>query len=128
MFEVGVVRQFEAAHQLTGDFGPATRLHGHTYTVEVEVRGNRLKDDGTLCDVGALSDAVDETIAPLNYRNLDDVAGLNTVNTTAEMVANYLFKEVSKRVRWPGVEALRVRVWESPRVYAAYEAQIEAAE
>ena len=34
MYEVGVVAHFEAAHRLVGDFGPAQRMHGHTYRVE----------------------------------------------------------------------------------------------
>ena len=51
MFEVGVVAQFEAAHRLHGDFGPATRTHGHTYRVEIGARGPSLRGDGTLFDI-----------------------------------------------------------------------------
>ncbi|HZF58812.1 MAG TPA: 6-carboxytetrahydropterin synthase, partial [Rubrobacter sp.] len=39
MYEIYVAASFEAAHRLVGDFGPATRLHGHTYRLEVVVRG-----------------------------------------------------------------------------------------
>ena len=41
MYEVYVAARFEAAHRLVGDFGPATRMHGHTYRMEVIVRGQR---------------------------------------------------------------------------------------
>ncbi|MGI8551459.1 MAG: 6-pyruvoyl trahydropterin synthase family protein, partial [Dehalococcoidia bacterium] len=50
MFEVGIVTQFEAAHRLQGEFGPATRTHGHTYRVQITVRGASLRADGTLFD------------------------------------------------------------------------------
>ena len=50
MYEVYVATQFEAAHRLVGDFGPATRMHGHTYRLEVLVRGERLSEDGTLTE------------------------------------------------------------------------------
>ena len=67
MYEVYVAAQFEAAHRLVGDFGPATRMHGHTYRLEVIVRGKRLSGDGTLYDIGRLRSALWKTspLAPL---------------------------------------------------------------
>jgi len=50
-YEVGVAAQFEAAHQLGGDFGPAARLHGHTYRLEVSLRCAELQPDGTAYDL-----------------------------------------------------------------------------
>lgn len=52
MYEIGVTAQFEAAHRLVGDFGPATRVHGHTYRLEVMVRGDRLDDRSVLYEIG----------------------------------------------------------------------------
>ena len=43
MYEVYVAARFEAAHRLVGDFGPATRTHGHTYRLEVIMRGQHLE-------------------------------------------------------------------------------------
>ncbi|MDP8952259.1 MAG: 6-carboxytetrahydropterin synthase [Actinomycetota bacterium] len=89
MYEVHVATQFEAAHRLVGDFGPATRTHGHTYRMEVILRGERLKDDETLYDIGKLQPAVEELAASLHYRDLNEVPDLAGVNTTAEAVARY---------------------------------------
>ena len=124
MYEVGVVAQFEAAHRLVGDFGPATRLHGHTYRLEVAVRGERLRDDGVLLDVGRLRSFVDELVASLHYRDLAEVPGLAGVNTTAEAVARYCWETLAARLQGQGLASLLVRVWESPAVYAAYEDSI----
>ncbi len=124
MYEVGVVAQFEAAHRLVGDFGPATRLHGHTYRLEVAVRGERLGDDGALLDVGRLRSFVDELAASLHYQDLADVPGLAGVNTTAEAVARYCWQTLAARLQGQGLASLLVRVWESPAVYAAYEDSI----
>ena len=52
MYEIYVAARFEAAHRLVGDFGPAARTHGHTYRMEVILRGQHLADDGTLYDIG----------------------------------------------------------------------------
>lgn len=119
MYEIGVVAQFEAAHRLVGDFGPATRLHGHTYRLEVVARGERLRPDGTLYDIGRLRQAVDALAASLHYRELSDVPGLAGQNTTAEAVAHHCWETLAGALRGEGLASLRVRVWESPQVYAA---------
>lgn len=119
MYEIYVATQFEAAHRLVGDFGPATRLHGHTYRVEVIVRGERLKDDETLYDIGKLRPAVGELAASLHYRDLDETPGLKGVNTTAEAVARHCWEELAPDLRDEGLDSLAVRIWESPEVYAA---------
>ena len=121
MYEIYVASQFEAAHRLRGDFGPASRLHGHTYRLEVLVRGERLADDGTLYDIGALRGAVEDVASGLHMRDLDEVEGLAGKNTTAEAVADYCWGRLSPGLSGNGLSTLVVRVWESPQVYAARE-------
>jgi 6-pyruvoyltetrahydropterin/6-carboxytetrahydropterin synthase len=124
MFEIGIVAQFEAAHRLRGDFGPATRLHGHTYSVELSVRGESLRSDGTLFDISVLQRAAGEAVGKLDYRDLDEVEGLSGENTTAEVVARFLFQQVAPGLRGQGLSLLRAQVWESPQAYAAYEDEL----
>ena len=121
MYEVYVATRFEAAHRLVGDFGPATRTHGHTYRMEVIVRGERLKDDETLYDIGRLQPAVEELAASLHYRDLNEVPDLAGVNTTAEAVARYCWDKLAPPLRGQGLDSLTVRIWESPQIYAARE-------
>jgi 6-pyruvoyltetrahydropterin/6-carboxytetrahydropterin synthase len=121
MYEIYVATQFEAAHRLVGDFGPATRTHGHTYRMEVIVRGERLSDEGTLYDIGELRANVEELAASLNYRDLDDVPGLSGANTTAETVADYCWEKLAPPLRGQSLDSLTLRIWESPQVYAARE-------
>ena len=128
MFDVGVVAQFEAAHRLRGDFGPATRRHGHTYRVEVAARGSALGPDGTLTDLGALQAAVQAAVGALNYRDLDELPAFQATNSTAEGVARHLHDEVVRAIGADlarrGVSAVSVRVWESPSAWAGYEAPL----
>jgi len=119
VYEIGVSAQFEAAHRLTGDFGPATRLHGHTYRLEAVVRGMSLSPEGVLYDIGALREAVDALAALLHYRDLAEVPGLQGINTTAEAVARYCWDTLAGGLAGQGLASLLVRVWESPQVYAA---------
>jgi 6-pyruvoyltetrahydropterin/6-carboxytetrahydropterin synthase len=121
MYEVYVAARFEAAHRLIGDFGPATRTHGHTYRMEVILRGENLKEDGTLFDIGELRGAVDGLAASLHYRDLDEVPGLSDANTTAENVASFCWEQLAPGLRGHGLDSLAVCIWESPEVYAARE-------
>jgi len=125
MYEIGVSAQFEAAHRLIGDFGPATRMHGHTYRLDVSVRGERLRDDNTLYDIGQLRPAVDAIAAELHYRDLNEVAGLEGVNTTAEAVADFVWERLAPDLRGQGLLSLAVRVWESPQVYASRDDRLD---
>ena len=126
MYEVYVASQFEAAHRLKGDFGPASRLHGHTYRLETLVRGETLAEDGTLYDIGALGEAVEALASALHYRDLDEIEGLAGTNTTAETVADYCWQRLAPDLHGSGLATLIVRVWESPQVYAAREDALEA--
>jgi 6-pyruvoyltetrahydropterin/6-carboxytetrahydropterin synthase len=121
MYEVGVVAQFEAAHRLVGDFGPATRIHGHTYRLEVVVRGAALRADGTLYDIARLRDLVDALVAGMHFRDLADVPALSGVNTTAEAVADYCWETLAANLSSEGLSSLLVRVWESPQAWAGRE-------
>jgi 6-pyruvoyltetrahydropterin/6-carboxytetrahydropterin synthase len=125
MFEVGVVAQFEAAHRLVGDFGPAQRMHGHTYRVEAVVVGRHLQADGTLFDITRLQAAVQQVVATLHYQNLDEVPGLNARNTTAEVVAEFVATQVAPALQHLGLTQLRVAIWESAQAWAAYTCELQ---
>src|SRR5437867_9619717 len=72
LFTVGVSDHMMVAHSLRGaPFGPAQRLHGATYEVRIELRAAKLDADGIVADIGALRGALRDTLAPLEYRNLD---------------------------------------------------------
>lgn len=125
MFSIGVVTHFEAAHRLRGNFGPASRRHGHTYRVEVNVQGPSLRRDGTLLDIGELQRVVDTAVGALHYRDLDEVEALAERNTTAEALAQHLFDQIAPSLKGQGLTTLAIRLWESPHACASYEAGIE---
>jgi 6-pyruvoyltetrahydropterin/6-carboxytetrahydropterin synthase len=123
MFEVGVIGQFEAAHHLTGDFGPATRTHGHTYRVEVSVRGGVLRADGTLLDIVPMQHGLERVLGELHYQDLAELEAFAGSNTTAETVARHIYEQIAPLVAGQGVARLHVRVWESPIAFAGYEGE-----
>ena len=73
MFTVCVRDHVMIAHSLRGDvFGPAQRLHGATYLIDVEFRRRELDADGIVVDIGAAAAALRSILDRINYRNLDD--------------------------------------------------------
>ena len=96
-------------------------MHGHTYRMEVILRGQHLADDGTLYDIGELGQAVEGLAGSMHYRDLNEVPGLAGVNTTAEAIASYCWEELAKPLHGRGLDSLTVRIWESPDAYAARE-------
>lgn len=125
MFEIGVVAHFEAAHRLEGDFGPATRQHGHTYRVEVTVEGTTLRADGTLFDMGTLGRAVADSVGHLNYCNLDELPVFAGRNSTAEAVAQHLFEAIALQLEADGLSSMTVRIRESPYTFASYKGDLD---
>ena len=62
------------AHSFRGAvFGPAQALHGATFVVDAAFIAETLDDNGIVIDIGRALDALKATLAPLNYRNLDDL-------------------------------------------------------
>ena len=126
MFVVGVSDHIMVAHSLRGEtFGPAQRLHGATYEVRVEVLAPELDADGIVVDIGLLRTVLRETLAPLEYRNLDEVPELAGENTTTEFLCRWIHRALSARLG-PRPEArLRVTLVESPNAWAGYEAALD---
>ena len=53
MYTVSVRDHFMIAHSFSGEvFGPAQRLHGATYVVDLEFRSPELDADGMVVDIG----------------------------------------------------------------------------
>ena len=71
------------AHSFRGEvFGPAQALHGATFVVRATFLAQSLDPDGIVVDIGRAQEALRAALAPLNYRNLDDIAEFAGRNTT----------------------------------------------
>ena len=133
MYTVCVRDHFMIAHSFRGEvFGPAQRLHGATYVVDVEFRRRDLDADGVVVDIGRAAAALRGVLAPLNYRNLDEEAALAGRNTTTEFLARLVFDRMALQMRAgalgevAGIDSLRVTLHESHVAWAAYEGAVAA--
>jgi 6-pyruvoyl-tetrahydropterin synthase len=122
------------AHSLEGAvFGPAQRLHGATYVVDVEFRRPDLDADNLVVDIGLASRALRAVLAAYDYSNLDEHPELKGQVTTTEFMARRVFEGMAARIRAGelgegarAIRSLRVVLHESHLAWAAYESELSA--
>lgn len=112
-WELTVKGHFDAAHSLVGYPGECRELHGHTWDVEVTVRGSRLDSVGIVYDFKTLKADLGAVLEPLDHAHLNEVEPFDTLNPTAENLARYICECLEGRVG-QGVSVVEVAVWESP--------------
>jgi 6-pyruvoyltetrahydropterin/6-carboxytetrahydropterin synthase len=110
---------FESAHHLPGHSGKCAHLHGHSYRLEVTVRGPikdvpGASDHGMVMDFGDLSHIVkNSVIERLDHRDLNEVTGLHT---TAENLVHWIWNELTNH-GLPQALLYRIRLWETESGY-----------
>ena len=133
MFSVSVRDHFMIAHSFTGEvFGPAQKLHGATYVVDVEFRRRELDADGIVVDIGRASDGLREVLARAQLPQPRRRARVRGRNTTTEFLAFVIQSAWPRRSR-PASSArmrtastsLRVTLHESHVAWAAYEGAVK---
>jgi 6-pyruvoyltetrahydropterin/6-carboxytetrahydropterin synthase len=132
MYSVTVRGHMMIAHSFKGDvFGPAQRLHGATYVVDVEFRRPDLDSDGIVVDIGRATDALAAILDALNYRNLDDEPAFAGRNTSTEFLARVVFDRLKTAIAGgtlgaggPRLESIRVTLHESHVASASYEGRL----
>lgn len=113
------VFRFEAAHHLPGHRGKCVRPHGHSYRLEVTLRGPIKhtpgeSDHGMVMDFGDLAQIVHEAaIAPLDHYDLNQVTG---IHTTAENLAHWIWDALVD-AGLPDNLLYRIRLWETESCY-----------
>ncbi len=132
MFTVCVRDHVMIAHSFEGEvFGPAQRLHGATYVIDVEFRRTTLDPNGLVVDIGRASEALSSITAEYAYRNLDELPQFKGVNTTTEVMAKAIFDAMKDKIAAgdvgpgsQGLHSLKVTLHESHVAWAAYEGAI----
>ncbi len=92
---------FSAAHSLprAPEGHKCRRLHGHSYEVEIAVRGEVDPESGWLIDYGAIDLKAKPVIAELDHRTLNEIAGLE--NATSELLCAWLWRRLQDQL--PGL-------------------------
>jgi len=132
VFAVEVRDHIMIAHSFRGAlFGPAQALHGATFVVDAAFIAEQLDANGVVVDIGRAHAALKAILAPLNYRNLDDIPEFKGANTTTEFITKHIFDGLAKAARTGDLgrdgrelKAIRVTISESHVARAWYEAAL----
>ncbi len=111
--------RFEAAHVLPHHPGKCSRLHGHSYRLEVAIRGP-LQNEGPAQGMIVDFDEISARVRPLVVERLDH-SSLNDVlpNPTAEHIALWIWDTLEKEL--PQLD--EIVVWETPTACAVVRAE-----
>jgi 6-pyruvoyl-tetrahydropterin synthase len=129
VFSLTVRDHMMIAHSFHGAvFGPAQRLHGATFVVDVTFFRTELDADNLVVDIGRAADELKAILGAMNYRNLDDEPAFAGVNTSTEMLARVVADRLADRVHagalgdgGVGLERISVTLRESHIAWASYE-------
>lgn len=132
MFTVEVRDHIMIAHSFRGAvFGPAQALHGATFVVDAAFIADALDANGIVIDIGRAHDALRAVLAPLNYRNLDELPEFKSINTTTEFLCKHIYDGLAKPARagelgrlGRELKAIRIAISESHVARAQYEAPL----
>ncbi|OEF98514.1 6-carboxytetrahydropterin synthase QueD [Desulfuribacillus alkaliarsenatis] len=122
MYELKIISSFDAAHSLKGYQGDCANLHGHTWTIEVYVVGDKLNELGLLVDFKDVKKYTNEIVQRLDHQYLNNLPDFQAkeLNPTAENLSKYIYDELVKKLGHLDVEVSKVAVWESPKACATY--------
>jgi 6-pyruvoyltetrahydropterin/6-carboxytetrahydropterin synthase len=133
MFSVGVRDHVMIAHSFKGEvFGPAQKMHGATFVVDVEFRAKEMNEAGIVVDIGRAHTTLGSILSAINYQNLDELEVFAGQNTTTEFLAKHIFESLKGEAKaggqlGPGADALdsiKVTLNESHIAWASYEGSI----
>ena len=132
MFAVEVRDHIMIAHSLPGEaFGPAQKMHGATFVIDVAFFRPELTENDIVVDIGLAHDALKKILKPLGYANLDELDLFGGKRTTTEVLAKYVFDAMPAEIREgrmgadaAGIERLKITLNESHVARGWYEAAL----
>lgn len=120
MYSVTVRDHIMIAHSLKDKiFGPAQKMHGATFIVDVTFISENLNDKNIVIDIGFARDILNKVLHPLNYTNLDEFFANEL--TTTEFLAKYIHTRVLEKVNVFFSGKIAVTLRESHIAWARYE-------
>lgn len=120
MYQIKIISDFAAAHNLRNFRGKCENLHGHNWKVEVVLCGDRLDESGIVVDFGEVKQVTRELLGTIDHTYLNDLPYFKTRNPSSENIARYLFEGLAERFDKESLRVYSVSAWESKDACATY--------
>ncbi len=124
-YQLKVVTEFASAHTLRGYPGACSRMHGHNWKVELEAIATSLDEVGMGVDFKKMKNAANEVGDEMDHRYLNELEPFTEINPTAENIAAYMYREISKRLNSESITVSAVTLWETDRACVRYSEENE---
>jgi len=120
MYELTILSDFAAAHNLRQYEGECENLHGHNWKVEVTVANRGLNKIGLAVDFKVLKRILKDVLGNLDHKYLNEIPPFDKENPSSENLARYIFKQFKKAIKDKNIKVAKVKVWESDNAAATY--------
>jgi|SRR5680860_1003132 len=103
---------FDAAHKLIDYKGKCQFLHGHTYLLNVTLKGSVDEKSGMVFDFGEIKKVVEKNVLSiLDHSYINDIIK----QPTAENMAVWIWEHLEKDLL-----IYKIELWETPDSYVTY--------
>jgi len=103
---------FDSAHKLDWHKGKCKNLHGHTYKLQVSVKGN-LSEQGIVIDFEIIDKIVKEKVIDLlDHRLLNEIIP----NPTAENISIWIWDKLKDNLKG----LCEIKLWETQKSFVTY--------
>lgn len=116
MYELMVEDTFHAAHALRGYEGPCENLHGHSWKIQVFLKGDKLNKIGLIFDFKEFKNSLKEVLDAFDHKLLNDIKPFDTENPSSENLSRIIYQAMKQKIN----SVSKVVVWESATAKAAY--------
>lgn len=107
IMKIGLIFEFDAAHKLPHLNNKCKNLHGHTYKVEIQLKGELI--NGMVIDFHDFKRDIQFMIDRLDHSYLNDIVLI----PTAENICEYIYNRIPYKDK-----ITKLQVWESSNTYA----------
>ncbi len=135
MYAVEIRDHVMIAHSIKGEaFGPAQKLHGATYVIDVSFARETLDSNDIVVDIGLATDVVKATLHQINFANLDEHPAFAGRRSTTEAVAKWVFDQIVGAIKAgklgaeaSGISQVKITLHESHVARASFEGPVARA-
>jgi 6-pyruvoyltetrahydropterin/6-carboxytetrahydropterin synthase len=128
--KIGTTIIIDSAHRLPKHKGKCANLHGHTYTIKIELWGDPDPTTGMLMDFGKIK----EVVAKFDHEVLNDLPEFKSIGVgpvpnypTAEHISQVIVSqiiELTLTLKDSDIKKIKVRVYEGVKNWAESTAKL----
>ena len=135
MYAVEIRDHVMIAHSIKGEaFGPAQKLHGATYVIDVSFARAALDSNDIVVDIGLATDVIKEVLHQINFANLDEHPAFTGRRSTTEAVAKWVYDQIVAAIaagrlgaEASGISLVKITLHESHVARASFEGPVTRA-